>query len=109
MQFVNYSKYIQILEQTSESISSSKYVIITTNTDNANNKEKVNQIVKCFYSDRQTINRERQSKPIMYTVVSSYTQALANFHQALTQINPDSKRLKVQFNDHILTTKHTSI
>ena len=72
------------MEITNESTSKGKYFMITTKTDYKLVIKEVKTILKYVYPNREEDERQnyqRENTPIIYSNVSTYTQALMLFHQ----------------------------
>ena len=83
-----------------------------TKTDYRKAVKEVTEMTMYVYPDREeTESRsyQRQSNPIIYNNVSSYTQALMKFHEENpTPTKLFNKHLKIQFNEYTPTTKRAT-
>ena len=83
--------------------------MITTKKDYKLAVKEVKTIVKYVYPDREEDERQyyqRENNPVIHSNVSTYAQALMNFHEDNpVPTNNSNKRLKMQFREQTPTSK----
>ena len=105
--------YIQDIQQKHEYTLKGKYFLITTKTDYKNALIEAKDMVNYIYPQRTTkelnLSNQRNNTSIIHTNLSTYTQALVQFHESnLVPETSSHKRLKLQFNDNSPFTKRNT-
>ena len=94
------SMYIQDIQQKHEYTLKGKYFLITTNTDYKKSLIEAKDMVNYIYPQRTTkelnLSNQRNNTSIIHTNLSTYTQALVQFHESnLVPETSSHKRLKL--------------
>ena len=101
-QLIEQTMYIQDIESIYESTTKGKYFLITTKTDYKKASIEAKYVLKDIYPNRPInhiqYSRPPNESPIIHNNVSTYAQALMQFHESNPVLETSShKRLKFQF------------